>query len=172
MLRKLNIGGTEPSTGWEIFNIQPGEHVDHVGDAQDLSRFADETFDEIYASHVLEHFGYEGPLQSALKQWHRVLKNNGKLYISVPNMEILCKLFLKKGNTPDERCQIMRMMFGGHLDQNDYHYAGLYPEILYHYLSEAGFKKLKPVESLGIFEDTSTFRIGETPISLNLLVLK
>ena len=56
MLKKLQIGGTVPVVGWEIFNITAGPHVDHVGNANDLSRFADGTVGEIYASHTLEHF--------------------------------------------------------------------------------------------------------------------
>ena len=42
--RRLHVGGREPRAGWEILNILPGPGVDHVGDAVDLSRFADGTF--------------------------------------------------------------------------------------------------------------------------------
>lgn len=95
-VRKLHIGCEKPNPEWEIFNILPGENIDHVGDALNMSRFDDKTFDEIYASHILEHFDFTGSLQTALKEWHRVLKPEGKLYISVPDMDILCKLFLMK----------------------------------------------------------------------------
>ena len=57
-IRKLHIGGKIKKNGWEIFNIFDGENVDHVGNAIDMSRFKNETFDEIYSSHILEHFSY------------------------------------------------------------------------------------------------------------------
>lgn len=173
MARRLNIGSEKPHPDWEVFNIQPGEYVNHLGDAKDLSRFDDETFDEIYASHIIEHFDYNGPLQTALKQWYRVLIPGGKLYISVPNMDVLCKLFLMRDKLSEEnRFQVMRIMFGGHLNQYDYHYVGFCLDILKRFLAEAGFKKVKQVEDFGIFEDASTLRIGGIPISLNVVVFK
>jgi len=115
MAKKLHIGGKHPHPDWDIFNIQEGPDVDHVGDACDLSRFADQTFDELYASHILEHFDYNGQLQKALKEWYRVLKPDGKLYLSVPDMDVLCSLFtMKEKFTPQQRFTLTRMMLGGH----------------------------------------------------------
>lgn len=173
MVRKLNIGGEQAHPEWEIFNIQPGEHVDHVGDAQDLSCFADETFDEIYASHILEHFDFNGSLPAVLKHWYRVLKPGGKMYISVPNLEVLCRFFAMKDEfTFKQRLMLMHMMFGGHSSNHDYHYTGFDFDILAHFLANAGFTRMIPVEELGIFEDTSVVCIKGVPISLNVIVLK
>ena len=44
-----------------------------VGDCRDLSRFEDDSIDEIYASHVLEHLSYRNEIVPALKEWRRVL---------------------------------------------------------------------------------------------------
>ena len=52
---KLHIGGKSKKEGWKILNIQNGENIDFVGDIKDLSQFEDESIEEIYASHVLEH---------------------------------------------------------------------------------------------------------------------
>jgi len=173
MARKLHIGGEHPHPDWEIFNIQSGENVDHVGDAQDLSRFDDKMFDEIYASHILEHFDYNGPLQKVLKEWHRVLKSEGILFISVPNMDVLCKLFtMRERLSEEDRFQIMRMLFGGHIDEYDYHLVGLYLDSLKHLLAEAGFRKVKQIEEFGLFEDASLLRVGDIHISLNVIVVK
>ncbi len=173
MLRKLHIGGEQSHPEWEVFNIQPGEDVDHVGDAKDLSRFGDETFDEIYASHILEHFDFEGSLPAALKDWHRVLKPEGKMYISVPNLEVLCGFFAKKDEfTLKQRFMLMHMMFGGHASSCDYHYTGFDFDILGHFLAKAGFTRMVPVEEFGIFEDTSAVRIKGVPVSLNIIVFK
>ena len=173
MTRRLHIGGEIFDANWEIFNIQPGPHVDHVGDAKDLSRFEDETFDELYASHVAEHFDYNGPLLEVFKEWYRVLKHEGKLYISVPNMDVLCQLFRKRKELElKNRFQVMRMMFGGHTDQYDYHYVGLDIDILTAFLGQAKFHKFKLVEDLGVFKDTSLLRVAGVPISLNVIAFK
>ncbi|OHB50431.1 MAG: methyltransferase type 11 [Planctomycetes bacterium GWF2_41_51] len=173
MARKLHIGGEKAHPEWEIFNIQAGEHVDHVGDAGDLSRFDENTFDEIYASHVLEHFDYQYGLVKTLKEWRRVLKPDGKLYISVPDLEILSKLFLAKDQLEfKDRLLVMRMMFGGHMNRYDYHFTGFDSDILGLYLGSAGFTQMTRVKELGIFKDASTVRVKDTPISLNVIVTK
>ena len=68
MSRKLHIGGTVKKKGWEILNAVPGDHVDHLGNAKDLSRFTENTFGEVYASHVLEHFDYKEELSKSLTE--------------------------------------------------------------------------------------------------------
>ena len=173
MTKKLHIGGKQPHPDWEILNIQPSPTVDHVGDAKDLSRFDDETFDELYASHVVEHFDYKETLLEVFKEWYRVLKPEGKLYISVPDLYILCQLFQKRKELESkDRFQIMRMIFGGHMDQYDYHYVGLDVDILSSYLGQAGFRKLEKVEDFGVFKDTSLLRVAGVPISLNVIAFK
>lgn len=173
MTRKLHIGGQQSHPDWEIFDIQPGEDVAHVGDAQDLSLFEDETFEEVYASHILEHMDYQKVLQKALNHWSRVLKPGGKLYLSVPDMEVLCKLFLLKDMlSPEARFFIMRMLFGGHTDEYDFHSVGLYFDIVKAYLVNAGFKTINKVEEFGIFDDSSSIKYGGLFISLNVIAVK
>ncbi len=173
MLKKLHIGGTAPATGWEIFNITAGPHVDHVGNANDLSRFADDAFAEIYASHTLEHFDYAGELDHALKEWARVLAPRGTLYVSVPDLEVLAKLLLVKEDlTLEERFFVMRMLFGGHIDQHDYHLVGFNEEFLACFLSRAGFAHPRRVSGFDLFNDTSAMRFKGIPISLNVIATK
>ncbi len=52
---KLHIGGETVKEGWKLLNIQKNNGVDFVGDLSDLSQFSDESVEEIYASHVVEH---------------------------------------------------------------------------------------------------------------------
>ncbi len=173
MTRRLHIGGVEKKEGWEILNISPGPDVDHVSNAEDLSLFPDNTFKEIYASHILEHVDYQNDaLLNTLKEWCRVLQPGGRLYVSVPDLDILARLFLDKRRlTLAGRYKVMRMIFGGHLDEHDYHMVGLNLEILGSFLTEAGFSQLKKVEQFGIFEDdSSAFMVGNELISLNLIV--
>lgn len=173
MSKKLHIGGKQSHPDWEIFNIQEGPDVDHVGDACDLSRFTDQTFDELYASHTLEHFDYNGQLQKVLKEWHRVLKLESKLYISVPDMDVLCKMFaMREKFTFQETFHLIRIMFGGHTDKYDYHYTGFYSDFLNSLLAEAGFKRVERVKDFGIFADASSIRLGPNLISLNVIAYK
>ena len=42
---------------------------------------------------------------------NRILKKNGKFYIAVPDMDILCKMFIDKTNTPQIKIHALRMIF-------------------------------------------------------------
>jgi predicted SAM-dependent methyltransferase len=173
MERRLHIGGKEAKAGWEILNIFPGPGVDHVGDAVDLSRFADGSFTEVYASHVLEHFDYKEKLVAALREWHRVLAPGGVLRLSVPDLDILCHLLLQRHQLDvNQRFHVMRMIFGGHVDAHDYHLVGLNQDFLAGFLAAAGFTAMKRVSRHGLFRDTSDMVVAGTPISLNFTACK
>lgn len=173
MPRRLHIGGQVRKDGWEVLDANPGPVVDHVGNANDLSRFPDGTFAEIYASHVVEHLDYKDELVRTLKDWHRVLAPGGRLYVSVPDMDVLAELFLAKDQLSlEERFFVMRMMFGGHVDRYDYHVVGLNEEFLGEFLELAGFDNVRRVGDFGLFEDTSAMRFRGVAISVNLIAEK
>jgi predicted SAM-dependent methyltransferase len=73
-MMKLHIGGKQIKEGWKILNIQPDVGVDFIGDISDLSQFATDSIDEIYASHVFEHV-LQKAILSTLRGILRVLKN-------------------------------------------------------------------------------------------------
>jgi len=173
MERKLHIGGTQRADGWEILNTTPGQHVDHVCNANELSQFDDGTFSEIYASHVVEHLDYKNELTSTLKEWWRIMAPGGKIYISVPDLDILAELILSKDKlTLDERFFVMMMLFGGHKDKYDYHVVGLNEEFLTDFLKVAGYVNILKVDEFGIFNDTSKMKFKGVAISLNLTAEK
>ena len=141
--------------------------------ANNLSIFSDNTFSEIYASHVLEHFDYKGELKSTLLEWNRVLVPEGKVYISVPDLDALAGLLLSKDDlTFEERFMVMRVIFGGHTNEYDYHFVGLNEEFLTDLLINTGFVNLKRVRFLDMFKDTSSNVFNEVPISLNMIAKK
>lgn len=168
-VRRLHIGGKQFKEGWEILNAQQGEHVDHFGDAADLSCFEDGTFGAIYASHVLEHFDYQHEMLEVLKEWYRVLRPGGKLYVSVPDLECLCRLYITPGLRVTERFEIMRVIFGGHMDDYDYHLVGFDQSYLEDRLEAAGFVSMLRVGTFNLFQDNSEFEMHGTPISLNMV---
>ncbi len=168
----LHIGGEEPHPRWKILNVQPGPGVDYVGDCCDLSAFGDGSVDDIYASHVLEHLGYVEKLPRALAEFHRVLKKGGRARISVPDFDVLCRLFIDARQRLHDRILIMRMAFGGQTDPHDFHYVGLSADILGELLGTAGFSRMEKVSEFGLFNDTSVMRIHGTLISLNVVAYK
>ena len=171
---RLHIGGQEPHPDWKILDIESRPEVDYVANAQDLSQFESNSVDAIYASHVLEHFYYNlnNELITTLKEWHRVLKPDGKLLISVPDLKILCWLYLHPNLMPIERHQLMRIMFGGQTNFYDVHKVGFDFESLVSYLEEAGFHDSEQVSEFKLFKDCSSIRILDTLISLNVVTKK
>lgn len=173
MPRKLHIGGHVKADGWEILDANPGGLVDHVGNAADLSSFAENTFEQVYASHVLEHFDYQTRLVKTLKEWRRVVAPGGKLLVSVPDLDVLARLFVDRALlSVEERFMVMRMIFGGHIDEHDYHFVGLNEEFLTGYLLAAGFTGIHRVDEFGLFDDTSTLEFKGTQISVNMIAVK
>lgn len=171
---KLHIGGQETHPDWKILDVESRPEVDYVANAQDLSQFESNSIDVIYASHVLEHFYYNlnNELIDTLKEWHRVLKPEGKLLISVPDLKTLCWIYLNPNLLPIERHQLMRIMFGGQTNIYDVHKVGFDFEVLALYLEESGFQEYEQVSEFNLFNDCSSMRILNTLISLNVIAKK
>lgn len=169
---RLHIGGKEPHPDWKIVNVMPGEHTDYVRSCTDLSPFPSESVTDVYASHVLEHLGYKHDFHTALREFHRVLVPGGTLRISVPDLRTLCTLFLEPALDDAQRFFVMRMMFGGQLDAADFHYVGVYEELMKSWLEQAGFTDASRVENFGLFQDSSCMIFEGRAISLNMLARK
>lgn len=170
---KLHIGGQERKEGWKILDPVARPETDYVGTAQDLSFLADGACAEIYASHVLEHLGYDGELQAALKGFYRVLEPGGRLRVSVPDMDTLCRLFVHPNVKVDGKFQIMRMLFGGRQDAWDVHLSGLNFDFLGNFLTQAGFTRIRRVPEFHEFvDDGANFRFLGVPISCNIEAFK
>ena len=168
---KLHIGGKEKKEGWSILNIQKNKDVDFVGDISDLSQFNDNSINEIYASHVFEHIKFKDTKKTLLGI-KRVLVDKGKFYISVPDMDVLCKIFIDKQKDPKIKIHALRMMFGGQTDEYDFHYFGYNYDLLSGLLKNVGFKNIEKVKTFSLFNDTSDFAPYGEPISLNLIAIK
>jgi predicted SAM-dependent methyltransferase len=171
---RLHIGGRKTHPDWKILDALPRPEVDYVCNAANLEQFAANSVEAIYASHVLEHFyfGLNNELTRVLTEWCRVLKPDAPLYISVPDLQKLCWLYLRPDNTVRERFHIMKMMFGSQADEYDIHRVGLDFESLQYFLHQAGFTSMELVEAFNFFDDTSSLHFLGVPISLNVVAYK
>ncbi len=165
---RLHVGGQVRHPDWKILDVRPGPDVDYVCACTELSVIDDESVSEIYASHVIEHLGYQSDLARALREFNRVLVPQGILRISVPDLRALCGLFVDSTLSFGERFHVMRMMFGGQVNEADFHYVGLDEAILTMYLQRAGFRDIVRVDNFELFADASSLIFKGTPISLNL----
>ena len=90
---KLHLGsGTRTLKGFYNVDIEGHTNVDFVQDIRDLSNFPSETVDEIYTSHSFEYFDRQ-EAELVLKEWKRVLKKKGKVFITVPNFKSLIQIY-------------------------------------------------------------------------------
>ena len=119
----------------------------------------------------MEHVGQK-KISKTLNGIYRVLKSSGKFYVSVPDMDILCKTFIDPKSSIKLKFHTMRMMFGGQLDEFDFHYFGWNFQFLNNFLLEAGFKKIDKVDNFSLFKDTSVSKSNGEPISLNIIACK
>ena len=93
--RYLEIGcGGSRLPEFETLDIVGGPNVDYVYDAAKPLPFKDNTFDLIYASHVLEHIPWY-KTEEVLREWVRILKAGGQLEVWVPDGLKICQTLLK-----------------------------------------------------------------------------
>jgi len=168
---KLHVGGKAVKDGWKLLNIMPLPGVDFLGDVCDLSQFDDDSIEEIYASHVLEHIP-RPKVVDTLKGLHRVLQPGGRLLVSVPDLDELCRSMLNPHLTPDNKFHVMRMIYGGQVNDFDYHYFGWNWTFMDSFMKGVGFQRVDKVDSFGLFKDTSDFTPYGKPISLNIIATK
>lgn len=105
--------------------------------------------DSIYSSHSLEHLNIRDGIR-ALKDWHRVLKPNGALYLAIPDLKTICQR-MTEGHIASIQHWWIYTLFGYQapteskgLDVPDepgqYHLSGYTPETIQYQLQVLGFK--------------------------------
>ena len=135
----------------------------------------------IYNSHVFEHVPRE-EARKVLAEWYRVIKPGGKLYICVPDLEILFKMYLdnvslyhtEKGkHVADLACGVT---YGGQINKYDFHFYGYSFVTLKDMLESVGFKNVlrfdRSKSEIIPFIDASMAAIDGISISLNVQASK
>jgi predicted SAM-dependent methyltransferase len=90
----LNLGcGSRYHKAWtNIDFVSIGEGVQAHNLLQGIP-FSDESFEVVYHSHVLEHFGKTDAI-NFIRECHRVLKKGGIIRIAVPDLERIAKEYI------------------------------------------------------------------------------
>jgi hypothetical protein len=93
--RFLNLGcGDRFHPDWENVDLYPAGPGVRACDLRQKTPYADETFDVVYHSHVLEHFPREFGLPF-LQECNRLLKREGVVRVAVPDLEQIARLYLE-----------------------------------------------------------------------------
>lgn len=119
----------------------------------------DNSVDEIYASHVLEHFGHR-EVPDVLKEWTRVLKFGGTLKLAVPDLEWIARNYLE-----GKPVNVQGYLMGGQMDADDYHRCMFDREMLVELLQGMGYRDIRPWTS-------AAGDCAALPCSLNLQATK
>ena len=115
---KLHIGcGTKHLEGYTNIDIRYLPGVDEVNNIRFLRNYKENSVDEIYACHVLEHFG-RWEYKEVLKRWFEILKPGGYIRLAVPNFEAICKYY----NKTNDLKSLIGLLYGGQDYDENYHY--------------------------------------------------
>ena len=118
-MKKLHLGcGTKHIEDYINIDIRYLPGVAEVNNIRFLRNYKENTVDEIYACHVLEHFG-RWEYKEVIKRWFEILKPGGKLRLAVPNFNSICEYYLKTSDLKS----IMGLLYGGQDYDENYHYV-------------------------------------------------
>jgi autotransporter strand-loop-strand O-heptosyltransferase len=134
---KINLGcGADIKKGYinvDTFNNFEGLDVD--ANILELP-FKNDSVDEIFISHTMEHLGiYNVP--QALNEFNRVLKPGGELVIITPDLESCIEQWQKFDD--EGRIDRLEYIFGGQSHDGDFHKNGFTENTLKIYLRRYGF---------------------------------
>lgn len=146
-MKKLNLGsGSDYRKGYINIDSNPKFNPDKTIDVRKLI-FEDDSIDEILARDILEHIPL-AECEALLKDWHRMLKLNGKLIIQTPNLLTISEKIIN-GSFPTVITMVKRI-FGGQDYSGNFHQNGFTPFTLDCLLKKIGFREIKvyPVKDL------------------------
>ncbi len=146
-MTKLNLGaGDTVLEGFTAIDRKLGTEV------YPLTDYDDNSVEEIRASHILEHFGFD-EVEQVLAEWVRVLKPGGRMRIAVPDVDKILRA--------DDHPHRLHWLMGGQGDPDDFHKSAYTVNTLPQWMGRAGLRDIKFWES----DNTDT---ASSPVSLNL----
>lgn len=157
-IKRLNLGsGTAPLKGYYNIDIRPKIYEEQCvgkvfkGDAR-KTEFEDNTFNHIRARHLLEHIHYADTV-FVLKEWHRILKEQGTIEITVPDIEYVANRIAKMQMAENFNTHMGKLMwidvdsqmqlYGSGAVQYGNHLSAFTEKLLYLLMDHIGFKEIK-----------------------------
>jgi|SRR3989304_1959798 len=142
---RLNLGSGDTqkmkNLGYVNVDITKFDSVDVVHDIEKTLPFENDSVEEIYCSHALEHC-IMSVVPKMLADWFRVSKKDGKIRIIVPEIEACMKKFLAAPETdPDKWGYMIEYVLGGQDNQEgqQLHKSAFTPTHLKNLVEAAGF---------------------------------
>lgn len=136
---KLHLGcGLKLLNGYINVDIRPELNCDVIDNVKELNKFENDSAEEIYACHVLEHFN-RFEYKEVLKRWFEVLKKGGVLKISVPDIGEVIGQY----NNGIPLKKLMGFLYGGQTYPQNFHYIGFDFNTLKEDMEEIGFKNVE-----------------------------
>lgn len=142
---RVHVGcGPKILPGFKHADIKKYDHIDYCCDVFNLlDHIQPNSVDEIYACHVVEHVSRH-KISELLDVFYTLLKPNGILRVSVPDIEKVVDLY-KSGAYPLYPT-LYGQFWGGQKDQYDYHTCGFDFKTLETLSMRAGFCDLQRYE--------------------------
>jgi len=135
--------GENPREGYVGVDIRDIDGIEYPNtDVRNLP-FKDNEIDVVRAIHIIEHLP-RNEILSVFKEWHRVLKKNGKMLIECPNfLYIATEYMCLQDDDFDQKRSLFEWLYGEQDYEYNYHYACYDYWILEYFLREAGFNSVK-----------------------------
>lgn len=140
---KVSLGSAthRPGPDWTLVDVDPNLHPDICSNITDFI-MPEESCEEIYASHVLEHFSRDMG-RELIFRWVKMLKRGkGILWIAVPDIEIISKMVDNITN-PSLKNDWIKIMYGWQINIWDIHKWGYTSLSLYLLMEEAGLNDIE-----------------------------
>jgi len=136
---KLNLGcGKRHIPHYVNIDIDETCNPDKIEDISTLPSFEYNSVDLIYCAHVLEHFPTK-QVPFILNRWKDVLKTNGIIRISVPDLNsIFCHYILHKDLTI-----LNKLLYGEQSNEYHFHKSGWDFKTMQKLLRRTGFENIK-----------------------------
>ena len=112
--------------------------VDIIADAAKLP-FKQQVFDHVYSSHTIEHFSHH-EIEEVVKEWARVLKQNGIIEIRCPWLRLRALLFFLRPTQKN-----VENIYGGQDYAGNYHKCGFSFGLLKNLMESVGIIDVRRV---------------------------
>ncbi len=147
---------------WLNVDAEPGA-ADIVMSIDDLPEEWEGVFEEVRASHVLEHFTLN-EAHDVMDEWARVTKPEGKLMVCVPDLELIVQSYLdgkdKKGRdafSTEKTTHMLTQIFGRGYEDRD-----MNPYMRHHMVYDEAMMR-EMFEATGYADEIGVYSVEEDP---------